>query len=1251
MKKFKLFKMLAVLIVLITSINTAWAERGWRATGMWQIWGWKTNYENNGWITNNGNLFNSDEDCSLGVLTESSDSYWFSGIAAKTYGTEVDGVKCYWVLPGGSNGNNDLGTNDSGHDRYWEYKNMWDYSINKNAAPGDYTIDLYFKIVAGGNEYSENHRKITWTIPGFKTDNPTEFDFGSNSPINKKSVAKIGVVHYGDYPNLGGCVLSGDDKDYFEVIDIDYSGVTVMFKPTAAGVEKTATLTITDTYSKTWTVSLRGTGAANTTTTRMYFNDKTNQDDWSASGALYRFTCEYTSGVYTWYPMEKCENSEYNYYADVELKSVTPTVDRYNPSSPYTTWNYVTPSLSSSNNVAVSTGKYTAYATSLPFNEISGGHVYYDNSESDFSNTLYWVIGHEYARASGSSSVYSKTISPSPATPITNTKLSYYDLSEESWTDASYYAVIGTDASSATISGWGTGWGRSTLSTKGTGGYTAAYVTPFDFESGEVYMASAASSGGAMTITKRASSDASALNSKQTIKYALSTDNGAHYNDMSGGYTPGQISITSYKFVDETYDSVTDSTATIGSNTNVKYSTFVHAAYTGTTTLSASARDGYTFVDWNGSATTLNPKAAATYTARFKANQYTLSFNDEGATTAGGNSNRTVTFEQSTNLGSVTCPKKEGYTFNGYWTTASGDGVQVFAANGSLISTASGYTSSSKWVYYSGNVTLHARWTDDGNYYFKGGKSGSETDWDEDDNWTKGVAPSDEEHNVILLAPIVVPTGATTTVSSVKIATDGSYTPNGELTPIDAAGKLTIPAEAMLVVTNGVQNYDLRTSTTSATTAASLHIEAGNTTDAGNGALVWGSSGTPGYATVDFCTKSHGENSEDDINQYIGTPFSNNPTMLSQYYNSWMYKITYTSGVPNWDRITGDATLNDFEGYNLITAYDAGTTYSMQGQLASNADVTLNTGSTPALVYNTSVVGDRYKNENVLANSWVAPILIKKFDDGDFSNVEKSIYIFNAGSPKDAKTAGAGEAGNYTAYSIATIKEAGTNEVIPSMQSFSVYTSGASPSLTLDYSDLVQTNASNSLIEPNLAPKRYTNDKMDLLKVRVEGDNGWADVLKVYIREDFSTDFEDGWDAHKMYGYPQAPQLYAVTTDGAMAINCVPTAENNVIGFIPGSKDDEYTFSFEYDGNEDLYLKDNKTGIETPINDESSYSFTASKTDGDMRFVTIKKSPAIVTGIDELNVQDLSVQKILHNGALYIIRDGRIYNAEGMLVK
>ena len=512
-------------------------------------------------------------------------------------------------------------------------------------------------------------------------------------------------------------------------------------------------------------------------------------------------------------------------------------------------------------------------------------------------------------------------------------------------------------------------------------------------------------------------------------------------------------------------------------------------------------------------------------------------------------------------------------------------------------------------------------------HYFNG-NNGAGTDWNTASNWQNGAVPTDGE-DIVLLRPAVVPASATTRPYSIKIAESGS---------------LTVPASAAVVVTEDIQNYDLTTAAKSPTTTATLHIASAST---GNGTLVWGAAGTPGEATVDFYTKSHGASGDNtSVNQYIGTPFSNRPAMLYQYYNSWMYQISYTDGVPGWTRLNGNDGLNAFQGYNLITAYDAGTVYNMEGTLVSNNDVTLNGSSVPALVYNGTTTAN---NENVLANSWVAPIKIANFQASDFTAVEATVYIFNAGSPSQGSGGSGDTPGNYSAYSIGT---AGT-AVIPSMQSFSVYTTGATPALLLDYSRLVQVNATHERIQPNKTPRRTEteNNEMEQLSIRVQGDNGWADELKIFIREDFSETFENGWDAHKMFGYPEAPQLYVQTEDGETAIHCVPDADNTVIGFIPGNQDDRYTFSFVYDGEKTLYLNDLLTQLSTPVTNTSTCRFAASHGNAQPRFV-LSSTPLsnIPTGMEK-TADSIPARKIIHNGKLLIVRKGCIYTADGQKVK
>ncbi len=864
-------------------------------------------------------------------------------------------------------------------------------------------------------------------------------------------------------------------------------------------------------------------------------------------------------------------------------------------------------------------------------------YVYFDNSANLLTDTYkHMIVGRD------NTNKYSNCYA---LTNISNTKLWCY-TSTFSFNDYDGLRFIGTATDD-----WGEYNGQGPSERTGYTNRSGSSPQLMDHSSRAYNLFWTTSSSNDAALSHSANSSYSGLlHSTQTVNIQISRDGGTNW--ITAPKAPAKVTLHSFALTNATTSAASNATDIAVDATTVSQSTT--AARTATTTLAyESKKVGYTFVGWfkngtsqgTGSSLDYYPTDATTHTARFKAHRYTVVFNGRG-NTSGSMTDQSFTYEVAQNLRTNTFVK-EGYTFQGWATSleraAAGTVDYANDVDGSTMAQATSDNCT---------INLYAVWADDGTYYFDG-NGGESTAWATAANWTKGAVPGSTS-DVIILKPVVVTANTTTTVNSIKIATEGSYTPNGG-SEIEASGKLTIPAEAMLVVTTNVQNYNLSTSATTATTAATLHIEAGNITTNGNGALVWGTSGTPGEAQVDFCTKSQGaKNDEESVNQYIGTPFSNDQSILYQYYYSWLFKIKRADGEITWDLMSGDESMNEFEGYNLITAYDKGTTYQMEGTLVSNADVTLSTSSDeglPKLYY--SSTGGSDINENVLANSWVAPIKIKNMNvSGVFTNIDASIYIFNAGSVNDAANKET-LAGNYSTYSVGTAND---TDVIPSMQSFSVYANAASPVLFLDYSEIVQKDASNSLIISNKAPQREaeTSEEMNLLKVRIEGENGWADELKIFIHDEFSNAFENGWDAHKMYGYPEAPQLYAVTTDGNMAINCVPTADNNVLGFTPGSEDNDYTFSFTYDGDEEYYLKDTKLNIETLINTEATYTFTSEAEDSDMRFIIIKRAPAVATDAETVSGDQLAVsgvQKIMHNGQLYIIRDGGIYSTDGQKVK
>lgn len=632
--------------------------------------------------------------------------------------------------------------------------------------------------------------------------------------------------------------------------------------------------------------------------------------------------------------------------------------------------------------------------------------------------------------------------------------------------------------------------------------------------------------------------------------------------------------------------------------------------------------------------------------AHYEINTFTVHFNNNypsGTTGSGSMSNESFTYNTPKNItaNAFTC---EGYEFAGWKIDNAGD-VIAGGTDGCTLTTGNGVT-----------VQLYAQWADNNKYYFKGGKSGSETDWSAAENWTKGAVPSTTDHEVYILSPVKISSG-TVHVNSVDIITAGTYKPTGSDDVTASGSKLTIGAGAMLIVDGIVRNYNKSTSTADSTRTSTLHIESDGTH--GNGALVWGTANsTPGYAQVDFYSLSGGaKNSNKSINQYVGTPFTSATNhWVYNYYNSWLLGADYSGSAPAWELLGGSDSMDPFKGYCLIYNGSAGNTYQMSGALVTNADQTI------SLQYKDAT---KSHNENVLANSWTAPILITALDvENDFTNAEATIYIFNSGSEYDKLSAGdpainAALPAQWIAIPVnsATWGADPTVEVIPSMQSFSVYSTNDDAELKLDYSALVYDPAKNgdADIVPNRAPKRETEEIAPVvMHLFVNGESGYGDAVWMLEREDFTTGFDNGWDGHKIYGDAVAPQMFVVSPDGEMAVAAVPDFGGTVLGFKAGSEDNIYTFTFDYSEDErPLYLIDMNTQTYTRVVEGNEYIFSTTDTNAHNRFVLTHNAPSIATDIDNLGgaiISDKAV-KLIKDGRLFIIRDGGIYDALGTTVK
>lgn len=297
---------------------------------------------------------------------------------------------------------------------------------------------------------------------------------------------------------------------------------------------------------------------------------------------------------------------------------------------------------------------------------------------------------------------------------------------------------------------------------------------------------------------------------------------------------------------------------------------------------------------------------------------------------------------------------------------------------------------------------------------------------------------------------------------------------------------------------------------------------------------------------------------------------------------------------------------------------------------------------------------------NLIGNSWTAPIQIANFEEDDFGDAAAEVWVFNTGHENGGhSTMADGSAGTTTAGQWQTIPigVAGLPgytglKVIPAMQAFEVNTATAT-TLHLDYDRLVRAGREN-LNEPMRAPRRGSAAKQieATMRVRVSGELTHTDV---YLLKDarFSDAFDNGWDGHYLSGDDRSASLYAVSeTEGEMAFLAQPEIDGTILGFAPSRYGNDYTFTFYYLGEEEYYLNDIKLQKSTLISEEESYMFTFEEGDTNRFYIskTPFNAPSVATGTENTG-DGVKARKVLVNDKLYIILNGRVYSAEGVMVK
>ena len=228
------------------------------------------------------------------------------------------------------------------------------------------------------------------------------------------------------------------------------------------------------------------------------------------------------------------------------------------------------------------------------------------------------------------------------------------------------------------------------------------------------------------------------------------------------------------------------------------------------------------------------------------------------------------------------------------------------------------------------------------------------------------------------------------------------------------------------------------------------------------------------------------------------------------------------------------------------------------------------------------------------------------------------------------------------------------------MQGFWVDATADDGTLTLDYNRLVW-NANYST-RPNVAmraPKKTQeiteNESEELpqvgsLQISLEA-NGWYDNLFMLESESYNTAYEPGSDALKKES--GTLNIFTIENDDKLAID----ATNSILGTHVGVRTGEetaYTMTFSHVASgDDLALYDSETEQSIDINEGTQYTFFAEPNAMiTKRFEIVERAdaPTVTTDVDQVT-KGVKVHKFIKDNQLFVLKNGVLYNAMGIVVR
>ncbi len=284
-------------------------------------------------------------------------------------------------------------------------------------------------------------------------------------------------------------------------------------------------------------------------------------------------------------------------------------------------------------------------------------------------------------------------------------------------------------------------------------------------------------------------------------------------------------------------------------------------------------------------------------------------------------------------------------------------------------------------------------------------------------------------------------------------------------------------------------------------------------------------------STALFLTGGTSRDPDNAIYHYVASPVSQ--TDAGSVFPGSAFVRKYNEPLQQWDNLSSGSPLSPLCGYSAWLA--AGSAYvDFTGALNSGLLSISGLTYTPPGI---SSYQPEYAGYNLIGNpypssvNWDHPAILK-------DHVENAIYFWNP------------ELDGYSSYinGVGNNPET-TDSIIPAMQGFFVRVDEPGQTGSVTFS-----NASR--LHQVTGHYRDGSFPWPIFRITASG-NGRQDQTTLCLREGSTGDFDQAFDAHKLFGGAGVPQLYSVSEDGKpLSVNSFPSlrdVKGVMIGFSAGS--------------------------------------------------------------------------------------------------